>query len=133
MFIQANALQRQAQEMQEHLNLVDQQITELDEFKETLGALKDTKEKEAIISLGKGVHIKSGLTDEKLFVEVGAGVVVRKTPEETEEVIQDQLLKLREMRIQFTVQIEQNQIQLQTLISQLESQQAESAEKAKKG
>jgi prefoldin alpha subunit len=123
MLMHADALQKQIQEMQEHLGIINQQIAELEEFRESLSSLENSEGKEILSSLGKGVHLKTSIKEDKLFVEVGTGILVRKTPKETAEVIREQLKKLIELKLQFSAQMEQNQLSLQTLVAQIEASQ----------
>jgi prefoldin alpha subunit len=123
MLMHADALQKQIQEMQEHLGIINQQIAELEEFRESLSSLENSEGKEILSSLGKGVHLKTSIKEDKLFVEFGTGILVRKTPKETAEVIREQLKKLIELKLQFSAQMEQNQLSLQTLVAQIEASQ----------
>lgn len=95
---QATVLQQESEKIQEHLDAIEKQLSELSQLSGYLSHLNTTEEKEIIASLGKGIHIKANLAEKKLFVEVGSGIVVRKTPEQTIEVIGSQLKKLREFK-----------------------------------
>jgi len=102
----AQMLQRESEEVEGNLRLVEEQIGELDIFQKNLVELKESKGKEMIASVGKGVYIKGDVKDDKLFVEVGAGVVVRKTPDETRETVEGQAMRLKEVRIQLIGHLE---------------------------
>lgn len=102
----AMMLKQQSEEVENQLNFVQQQISELDGFSKTLEELDSVKEKEMLAPLGKGVYAKADRRDEKLFVEVGAGVLVRKTAKEAKKVIVEQIRKFSEARIHLTVQLE---------------------------
>lgn len=101
---QASLLQQEAEKLQTHLEEIKRQLSELEKLSDHISHLNKTSEKEVISSLGKGVHIKTNLVEKKLFVEVGAGVIVRKTPEETIKVISSQLKRLKELKIHFSSQ-----------------------------
>ena len=63
-------------------------------------------EKEILASLGRGVYIKGKIEDnKKLFVEVGAGVVLKKTPFETRNIIEEQIRRFEEARMQLLGQL----------------------------
>ena len=105
--MQIALVERQAQELEGHLQIVDSQIIELDSFMKTLEELISTKEKEMLSSLGKRVYIKTKIEDaEKLFVEVGAGIVVKKTPHETLDVVKAQIKRLKEVRMEISGQLQ---------------------------
>lgn len=102
----AMMLRQQSEEIEQQLNFVTQQIGELSEFSQTLEELDKNKEKEMLAPLGKGVFSKVDRKDEKLFVEVGAGVMVRKTGKESKKIITEQIKKFTAARVQLTAQLE---------------------------
>src|SRR3989344_6886921 len=104
--LKASFLERQTQELEQYLEFIDSQINELELFKENLAVLSKSEEKEILSSLGKGVFLKGNMTEKKLFVEVGSGVVLRKTPKETQETISLQVKRLKELRIQGLSQLD---------------------------
>ncbi|RMD67112.1 prefoldin subunit alpha [Candidatus Pacearchaeota archaeon] len=116
-------LQQAAEQTEQNIAFVQEQISDLQEFLQALDALKKSKEKEMLAPLGRGVYLKATRADdEKLFVEVGAGVVVRKTPDEAKEVIRSQLRKLREAKIQLNIQLENIIGRLQELMQIIENE-----------
>ncbi len=116
-------LEQHYKQMQESLALIDNQILELEQFKESLIHIINTKEKEMLSSLGKGIHIKT-LMDNKneLYVHVGANVIVKKTPQETLKVLDNQITIFKEARLQMAVQLNNYTEQLNTLVSQIDNQ-----------
>ena len=113
-------LQQQSQEAEKQLAFVDEQIRELEEFSKNLDFIDESKEKEILASLGKGVFIKSEIKEKKLFVDVGAGVLVRKTALETKKVIDGQLKKFIEARIYVVGQLEDFRKELGMMIKEIE-------------
>ena len=95
----AQFLQKQAEEIEQSLEVVDREINDLQNLDTSLDFLIKSNEKSTISTIGKGLHIKTQLESKELFVEVGAGVVVKKSPEEARKVIQNQIKKLAEARI----------------------------------
>lgn len=116
----ASALEKRSQEVENEIAFVDKQISELEEFNNGLEYLSKTKEKEMLSSLGKGVYVKTSLEGKELFVNVGSGVMVKKTPEQAKKVVQDQLKKLKEARIQLSAQMEAVSRNLAELLMQVE-------------
>lgn len=121
----AMILQQQSQEAEKQLAFVDEQIVELEEFGKNLGFMEASKEKEVLASLGKGVFVKSDIKDKKLFVDVGAGVLVRKTASEAGKVIEGQLAKFREARVQIAERLEDFREELGFMIEEIEKLKAE--------
>ena len=109
-------------ELEEKINIIDRQISELQSFQIHIGEIDKNKEKEILAPLGKGVFIKSEIKDKKLFVDIGAGVLVRKSPKEAREVIEDQLRKLVEMSQEIHQQIEITNQELQNLVRGIEGE-----------
>src|SRR3989344_4288188 len=90
-----NQLNEQHEAANEQLKIVEQQITEIDTFDNELIVLKNQKDGEIIAPLGKSVFAKMKLREnEKFFVEVGAGIFVRKDIDETISVAKEQKEKL---------------------------------------
>ena len=120
--IQASILQRQSQELEEHLGLIEKQLEDLSEFKENVIDFSKSDNTESISTMGRGVHLKPKIISKELLVEVGAGVVLKKTPEEVSLTIEEQLEKLGEARMHILGQLEICNTQLQHIISDLESE-----------
>jgi len=117
----AMELRQRSEESEQQLNFVVQQINELEDFGRSLGELARNKEKEILASIGRGVFVKAKREeDEKLFVEIGAGVVLRKTPEEAGEVIEGQLKKFREARVALSQQLEGFALEFQKMLKAVE-------------
>lgn len=118
--LKASFLERQTNELEQYLEFIDSQINELELFKENLAVLSTSEEKEILSSLGKGVFLKGNMTEKKLFVEVGSGVVLRKTPEEAGETISFQVKRLKELRIQGLSQLDSTRTQLSDIMEEME-------------
>ena len=119
---EASQLEKYTSELEQHEAYLSQQISELMQFMEQLDALKKNSEKSMLVSVGKRVYLKTEVTDKKFFVDVGAGVVVRKTPEELEAVIAGQLKKLRESQAALAQQLAFYGEKLHDLMHMLEQQ-----------
>ena len=113
-------IERVARELEENLQLIEMQIEELTAFNNSLEFLMKSKDKEMLSSIGKMVYIKTAIEDKKkLFIDVGAGVVVKKTPEETIEIVKEQILRLQEARVQISSQLEIYRGKLQEFIEEI--------------
>ena len=113
-------IERVARELEENLQLIEMQIEELGAFNKSLKFIAESKDKEMLSSIGKRVYIKTAIEDKKrLFIDVGAGVVVKKTPEETIEIVKEQILRLQEARLQISSQLEIYRGKLQEFIEEI--------------
>lgn len=125
----AAVLERQVEELQQHLVLISREIDELHAFYDHLKRFSESWQNEMFSSLGKGIHVKAKGMDRHLFVEVGAGVVVKKTPAETQVVIDGQVKRLHEAKFHVLQQLEARTHALQEVaheIEQLSTQQKSS-------
>ena len=110
----------ESKSLEEKSQIIEQQMIELERFKEVLNDLEKTHDEEILAQIGKGVYAKSKLIDDKFFIEVGAGVFVRKDLEETKEVVEEQMKRLGEMRIEIGIESEDINEKLRDLIEAYE-------------
>ncbi|MBU0760996.1 MAG: prefoldin subunit alpha [Nanoarchaeota archaeon] len=114
-------LKQQSEEIEKQLDFVSEQIKDMEQFSENLGVLQDEGAGEILANIGRGVHMKVDTKEgEKLFVEVGAGVLVRKTPEEAREVVKEQIRKFNEARRQLTAQLQEYASQFNEMLKEIE-------------
>ena len=105
-FIQELESLRQASgEVESTLAFVENQISELKAFEETVETIEKSESDEFFAPLGKGVFVKSKRLEKDLLVDAGAGVLVKKGPEETRKLIGHQLTKLEEIRAGLKAQL----------------------------
>ncbi len=119
---QAAQLEQYTRQLEEHDEFLTRQIAELEQFRASVLAFVRSKETRMLAPLGKGVYCKTDIADRKLFVEVGAGVLVKKTPEALAGVIENQLQKLKASQVQLTAQIGLCAQKLQEMMQELEQQ-----------
>jgi len=117
----AMALKEQSEEIEKQLDFVNEQIKDLEQFSENLSLLGEEKESEMLANVGRGVHVKvERKKDEKLFVEVGAGVIVKKTPEESVKIIKGQIGKFQEAKLQLTSQLHGHAEEFRKMLKEVE-------------
>ena len=103
----AMIMRQQSEETEKQLSFINEQVYEMEVFLEGLKELERSDKEEILANLGRGVYAKANLIrKEKLFVEVGSGVVVRKSNKEARVVIEEQLKRFREAQIQLRDQME---------------------------
>ncbi len=90
--------EQQIKQIQEHLELVEQNILEISSLSLGLEELKGKNGSEILAPVGRGIFVKSKLIDDKLIVDVGSKKFASKSIEETKEVIKSQLSKLEEIK-----------------------------------
>jgi prefoldin alpha subunit len=123
LIMRAQEMEQQAREIEQNLEIVSQQIDELIGFRETLENFNASNDKEMLSMLGKGVYARTEVKEKELFVNVGANVVVKKTPGETIEVINGQVKRLKEVRMQLQAKNQAYAQAFQELIAEIQEAQ----------
>ncbi len=121
----AQAIHKQVEELETHAGLIDHELVDLKRFKNDLDTIEKNPSKQVLSSLGKGVFIKTDIIEKELFVEVGAGYIVKKNSAETRAVIDEQIKKISEARLHNLSKLELYQQALQQLIQNIQLQQTE--------
>jgi prefoldin alpha subunit len=93
-----SVFEQQIRNLQEQLEAVEHAIVESEAMHNGLDELKDSKNKEVMASIGKGIFIKAKVISEDLIVDVGSKKFVKKTIPETQELIKKQVKKLEEIK-----------------------------------
>ena len=120
---EAQELEKYTAELEEHIKFLESQIQELDQFAERLTILNLNFINNCFnSSIGKGVYLPAELKDNNLLVEVGAGVIVKKTPLELKDVVIEQISKLQESKISLISQIGFYAQKIQEIMSEVQNQ-----------
>lgn len=120
LLLQASMLEKQSENIQRNLEIIEREIVELEQFNSSLDCLIKEKDKSVLASMGRGIYLKTTLEEKKLFVDVGSGVVVRKSPEDAKKIIENQVKQLREARASLLYQLEASNSGLGQLIAEIE-------------
>ena len=115
-FEEASHLQHHIEQISENLKYLESQIQELEDFLSNIDFFDKSQEKEMFSSLGKGVHVKSELKSRDLYIEVGAGVIIKKNSQEAKKIIESQIKKLKEARLELLSHLESHQAQLEEFL-----------------
>lgn len=112
-----NQLNQQHEMIMEQLKIVEQQISEISTFDKELDALENHKNAEILAPIGKSVFaIMKPNSNEKFFVDVGAGYFVRKNIKETKSVAAEQKHRLESFRLQLSEEIQNVAANLEKMI-----------------
>jgi prefoldin alpha subunit len=98
--IRAQQIEQEAKEVEQNIEIVEQQIGELKEFRHTLENFDKSNEKDMLSMLGKGVYAKTEIKEMDLYVNVGANIIVKKSPKDTIKIIDEQTKRLGDVRMQ---------------------------------
>ncbi len=108
---------KQSQELEEKIGYVSQQIAELEELNTSLSVIEDSKSSDSFSSIGRGIFVKSSIPEKKLFINTGAGVLVKKTPQEAKEIIESQIKNFHELKSRLLAEFEVYQNFLEKTLS----------------
>jgi prefoldin alpha subunit len=88
-FMQFQMLQQQMEQLNEHINMLNQQNVELEISKEALKEYGESGDGEMLAPIANGIFVKthSG-NDKNLLVNVGSDVVVEKTSEQVVKMLE---------------------------------------------
>jgi prefoldin alpha subunit len=123
LLVQAGLLEEQAREIAQRIENIEREISDLSNLFETLRHLIKSKENRMIATLGKGVMVPVDLVDKNLFVDVGFGVIVKKSPDEVREIVNSQLKRLADARTTLMARFEIVTGTLQDYFKQIEESQ----------
>lgn len=115
--------EQQIRMLQEQLQAVEQTTMDLRTLDLGLDDLKDSKDKEILAQVGRGIFVKAKVISDDLIVDIGGKNFVSKTIENTKEVLQGQVVKLGQ--IQEDLEGELEKINEEITKSFMEHQQAQ--------
>lgn len=124
-------LEEQANQFEEQLKLIDQQISELNKLKEDLSAFEKSNEKEMFAEFGKGIFVKATVDKKEFLVDVGEKIFVKKSSKEISEIINQQINKFESIKPEISKRVETINLHLDKLVEQAKEDN-ESEEKAVK-
>jgi len=115
--MQIQMLSEEAEKIEQHVQMIDQQINELQEIRKSVEGIKSGKDNQEILAnLGKGIFIKAEVKSKELLVNIGKDVIIKKSPEETIQIIDNQLIRLNEGKEELIARIHDIQLQVQELL-----------------
>ena len=123
--MRAQSIQQEYQQVNENLNYISNQIDELETFKESLSTFIKSESNEMLASIGRGVYAKSELKEKKLFVEIGAGIIIRKNPEQVKDIIESQVSKLKSIKANLRGRIEVLNSEMMSLVNAIQAQKSQ--------
>jgi len=114
-------IEEEARQIEMQIEMIDQQTMELIQISKSLEQLWLKEETpEFLANLGKGIFIKTKVLEKEVFVSIGRGVVVKKTPKEAVEIITTQLRRASETKSEFMLRINELQGEMQKLVEEAE-------------
>ena len=93
--------------LRQQLSAVEESLIYLESLNSGLEDIKNSKGKEILASIGKGIFVKAQLLSEELTVDVGGRNFVKKDISETKKIIEEQIKKLGEIKKELEEKIEE--------------------------
>jgi prefoldin alpha subunit len=118
---EAEMVHHQLEQVQSNLQNLDKQMADVVAMKEALHTFKTINaEDELLVPVAAGVFMKAKATGEHtLRVNVGQGVTVDKTPEQVQEMLDEQMTEMRNYEEQMHKQFDELLAKLQNLEQEL--------------
>jgi len=114
-------IEEEARQIEMQIEVIDQQTIELIQISKSLEELWRAEENPKFLAnLGKGIFIEAKALEKELFVSIGKGTVVKKTPKEAIEIITTQLRRASETKLEFMSRINELQMEMQKLVEEAE-------------
>jgi len=87
--------EQQLQQLQQQLQSVEREITELKSLHLGLEEIPNSKDKEVLARISSGIYAKAKIISDELIVNIGENSFVKKNIPETKKIIEEQVEKLK--------------------------------------
>jgi prefoldin alpha subunit len=115
--------EQQVRELQQQIEAVERGIVDLNSLNFGLDELVGSTGKEIFAPFGKGIFVKAKLLSEGLSVDIGNGNLVKKSIPETKELIEEQIKKLGQIKIELENNLEQLGEELTKMMNDIQNRQ----------
>jgi len=120
--MQMQMLEQQMNALQQQLQSVDEKIGTAQELKKSMEEFKDLKVgDEILIPISNGIFAEAKLLNNKILkINVGSGIVADKTVDQTQEIIERQIIDLKKIREQSSLEFDKMVKQAEELTGSIE-------------
>ncbi|MDO8528336.1 MAG: prefoldin subunit alpha [Nanoarchaeota archaeon] len=98
--------EQQIRQIQQQIQAIEQGIVEMTSLNSGLEELQGKKDAEILAPIGRGIYAKAKLLSEELIVNVGSNNLVTKGISETRKLIESQIQKLEEIKVEMNNNLE---------------------------
>ncbi len=113
--------EQQINQMQQQLQAIEQGLIDLETLNMGLDDLKNSKGKEIMAPVGRGIFIKAKVESEDLLVDIGEGNIVTKNIEETKKILGKQSKKLSEVKFELQSSMETMGREMEKIVGEFQS------------
>jgi prefoldin alpha subunit len=118
-FFKLQMIEQEAGQINQQMEIVDQNISEMNDLKSSLEELEKSENKEILANLGKKIFIPVEIKKKELIVEVGNKNFVKKSIPETMKIVDGQIEKLNMLKMQLGERIEALNSEMNRMIMEL--------------
>ena len=120
--MQLQMIEQEAEQFTKQSELIEQNISEMEELRASLEELEDKETKEILANLGKKIYIPVEIKDKTLIVEVGNKNFVKKSIPETKILIDEQLKRLLAAKSQIIERLEVMQKDMEIIMNEIQKE-----------
>lgn len=114
--MQFQMMEQEMNQLNSQSELVDQNIKEMNELKNSLEEINKKECKEIIVNIGKKIYLPVEIKKKGLVVEVGNKCYVNKSVEDTLKIVDEQLGKLVVAKAQITQRLQEIESEVSSMI-----------------
>ena len=120
--MQLQMIEQEAEQFTKQSELIEQNISEMEELRASLEELEDKETKKILANLGKKIYIPVEIKDKTLIVEVGNKNFVKKSIPETKVLIDEQLKRLLAAKSQIIERLEVMQKDMEMIMNEIQKE-----------
>lgn len=121
--IKIQLIEQEVNNHNEQLRIIEQNISEMSNLNASLDEIRN--ENNILVNLGKNIFIPVEIKDKKLIINVGKNNLVKKTIPETNELIENQINNLIEVKNKIIERLEGLQNEIRNLVKNIEKERKE--------
>lgn len=106
LLFRVNMLEQQAQQIQQQLQSIEQGIVELGSLNLGLDEFRGSTDREILAQIKRGVFVNAKILSDELIVDIGNGDLVKKSIPETKKIIEEQIVKLENVKNELSNDLE---------------------------
>ena len=105
--LEISVMENRLKQLEQSLNIIDQQIMEQQMLQMNIDELKKVKiGQEMLFPLGRNLFVKGKLEDSEVLVNIGNGIIAKKTGEKAKDIVERQKLQLVGIRDEIAKEVE---------------------------
>jgi len=106
LIIKFKMFEQQANHLQQQIQAIEEGINDLDRLNISLNELKESKDKEIMAPIGRGIFLKAKILSDDLLVDVGNKSLVKKSISQTQKILEKQGEKLESIKTELKQTLE---------------------------